>query len=573
MLPSEHQLHLINWLASREPDQLEYLIRRRGLSASQCESLSGLARALGDEPGVTRALQGLERSALLAVKELASGKKAESKPELARLGLVDDEHDPPRLLMDASVFHHLDVSAIDPPTITPRPLADDPASAALAGAQVETILCFLDDLISLCTTNLVSLTKDGNPTANAMALIHERIGDSIEPSDLIRFATTADLVAVQATRLRPGGHAAIWQAKPRIEQWRHVATAWWAAAPAWLTTTIALHPLANWGEDVPALVSYHFPLVDASAELAALRGDAAVLGLTLQGSPSLFGLSLWSTEEEGLESAMPEYAAGVYAMDDFTLLAPGPISPAHRRTLDDIAEKELGGLVPRYRITADSIQRALAQGHQAETLTERLAQVCLTPLPDGVVRLIEDTIHHSRRIVLRTEGTGTRIELVDSLLAQEIDADQALQILPRTRVSETAFDSPWPIERVRSVLESARYATSAPAVVPTSPGTTRESAEPGHDEVSRAVEALVQGIQADRAKGVPPGIGGILDVAIANKIALEIECLGPDGTPTRFQLEPKALSNGRLRGIEIRHQMERTIPVSRITQIAPAQGG
>jgi hypothetical protein len=44
----------------------------------------------------------------------------------------------------------------------------------------------------------------------------------------------------------------------------------------------------------------------------------------------------------------------------------------------------------------------------------------------------------------------------------------------------------------------------------------------------------------------------------------------PDGTELTIIMEPRALGGGRLRGVELGNQMERTLPVSRIRHLRPA---
>jgi hypothetical protein len=61
----------------------------------------------------------------------------------------------------------------------------------------------------------------------------------------------------------------------------------------------------------------------------------------------------------------------------------------------------------------------------------------------------------------------------------------------------------------------------------------------------------------------------MIEVATEHKIPLEIECEMPGGAITTLIMEPRSLSNGRLRGLELKNAMEKTLPVSCIRRITP----
>ena len=93
-LPSKETLRLIQWLASRNEDQLLVLAKRRGLSAPQVGSLTAAATQLLDDRGLAQALDALSRDALGALASLASAAKPEGLAELSELGLVDERENP-----------------------------------------------------------------------------------------------------------------------------------------------------------------------------------------------------------------------------------------------------------------------------------------------------------------------------------------------------------------------------------------------------------------------------------------------------------------------------------------------
>jgi hypothetical protein len=66
---------------------------------------------------------------------------------------------------------------------------------------------------------------------------------------------------------------------------------------------------------------------------------------------------------------------------------------------------------------------------------------------------------------------------------------------------------------------------------------------------------------------VPAGFTSIIEVATETKTPLEIVVTMPDGSSVTVVMEPRALSAGRLRGVELKHAVEKTFPVSHITSV------
>ena len=99
-------------------------------------------------------------------------------------------------------------------------------------------------------------------------------------------------------------------------------------------------------------------------------------------------------------------------------------------------------------------------------------------------------------------------------------------------------------------------------------------AEEVDDNQDAALDAALDALSASAAeaaaKGVPAGIASIIEVATESKTPLEIVVTMPDGSPAVVVMEPRSLSAGRLRGVEVKHQVEKTLPVSHITSIRAA---
>jgi hypothetical protein len=296
-----------------------------------------------------------------------------------------------------------------------------------------------------------------------------------------------------------------------------------------------------------------------------------MLGIVASGCPTPWGQALFTGATPDLGRYLPSAVPGVYATEDFTLLAPGPLTLAHRLILDRIAHRELGGLVPRYRLTSRSVLRALHGGIVAEEIVPLLQSASQTPLPSGMVHLITDTCRLAGDIELSSTRNGTTITLTRPELRQELLADPSLGPLSLRELDDRTLVTRLPVERVHDILLGARHmamiagedAIYQPAEERVALGTT------GPDPLEEAVRTLAASITKAASQGVPPWLGSVLEVAIAGKVALEIEVDMPGGTSVSLIMEPRSLAGGRLRGVELKNSMEKTVPISAIRSATP----
>jgi hypothetical protein len=572
VLPSDATLRLIQWLANREPEQLWTLASDRNLRVADLQSLTTMALALNDDTNVARTLSRLDRKLLQEISALAQGTPcAGAVTELSALGLVDCSLDPPQLLCGESQVAKTVVldSARTPPVVA----AAEPVGAreyATAGTAVEILVCHLDDLLALIARNALPITREGAPSASTQKLLVEILGDTLDPALLVRLLLVSGLVENNKSDLTLSPKASTWRTLPRVEQWHTIAQAWWESTPSWLGHLVREFPNAHWVQGLPGLVEYHYPLLGDAGSVQKLEPEARTLGVIAAGRPTPWGTAVFKgTTPSGLEEFLPAPAPGVFAHEDFTLLAPGPLMPEHRQILDRLTTKELGGLVPRYRVTPQAILDALQVGEPAETMSSLLQETSQNPLPEGILHLLEDTIRQSQNIRLRAVGKRTIITVKTAQIAQELIADPALNALSLSITSPTELETPWPAERVHTALTSSRYV----ALIDHDPVAGKQQVAQAPQEESplaRAVHTLASSISSAKAQGVAPWLGSMIEVATAHKIPLEIECEMPGGVLVALVMEPRSLSNGRLRGLDIKNQMEKTIPVSSIRKIAPS---
>jgi len=500
---------------------------------------------------------------------------------VAASGFVDEAGDSPRLLCaegDLTILEALHFSSKAHSSRGAKALGPEAAQKAATAAW--STLCQVHDLVRELSRKPVAATKDHKLSPTNAKALHAKLGPGYDLEHLIRLSFQAELVTIMRGEILPTSSWASWQDASREDQWSSVASAWWASTPAWLRNTVLEFPDTNWREGLEKLVAFGYPLALVQPELDQWSADATSLGLIYDGVPTPWARDFWAGKapQPSLGASLPEVTPGVYVNEDFTLLASGPLSGTHRSSLDLLAQLELGGLIPRYRLTAASLLRGLQEGVAAAAILPLLKQVAINPLPESVVALIKDVCRRAHDRELSMVGEHTVIRLSSAELASELTTDPALTVLGlRTREGGDPdlweLSSSWPIERVLNTLLGSSYMAlivddaRTPVVSALSHGA--HQAPPPVDELSLALDSLYADIQEAQRLGVPPGFGSIIEVATRTKTPLEIDVTMPDGTTVTSTMEPRSLSGGRLRGVEIKNSVERTLPVSRITAVRP----
>jgi hypothetical protein len=573
-LPSRETLALIQWLATRNREELYELAHLRGLAPTDLSSLTTLAQALLGDTSVKAALAKLSRTTLLALSNLES--VLPTPEELNRLeaaGLVATSGDAPELLFPATHLKnvHKDVASPKAVKLTPCVGLSEQEIQSSAGL-VQSLLAHMCDVLDALAKRPYPANKSGVLTATGQKTLAEVLGSGYDIPGLIHLGVTAGLFATGPEGMRATHLGITWRSASVEKQWSDLASSWWNALPDWVTALIDEHPDLNWEKDLVSLVKYHYPLLDSEEAVEEHVEHATLLGVLHGGCPTPWGQQLWRpTGDIALVHRFMEPGLGVYASEDFTLIASAPLSQEHRVILDSLAHRELGGLIPRYRVTSRSLVRALQAGVDPHTIIPSLQTCALTALPAGMVYLIEDTCRRAGEIELHPTRNGTTLTLRRAELKDELMLDPSLNGLALRELDELNLASPLPIERVNDFILGSRYLAlvritadkTPPAPAASESGVTPPTA------VEKAVAALNDTIENAARHGVPPSLGSVLEVAIASKVPLDIRVEMPGGELIELIMEPRSVGNGRLRGVELKNSMEKTIPVSSIRSAVP----
>jgi len=144
---------------------------------------------------------------------------------------------------------------------------------------------------------------------------------------------------------------------------------------------------------------------------------------------------------------------------DLTVVVPGPPEPELAAELDVVADHESAGAASVYRITPDSVRRALDSGYSAGDLQGLFARRSRTPVPQALTYLIDDVARRHGGLRLGSAGCYLRSE--DTALVTELAADRRLAALGLRVVAPTVLVSPYQVNRVLNELRAAGHAPVA----------------------------------------------------------------------------------------------------------------
>ncbi|MGC9669076.1 helicase-associated domain-containing protein [Planosporangium sp. 12N6] len=386
-------------------------------------------------------------------------------------------------------------------------------------------------------------------------------------------------------------------------------------------------------EDVRAVLDWRSPRRVGRAAVSAgydtALDEAATLGLTGLGALTTYARSLL-VEVESAEHADPDTdplgvgpeappSAAVEALDallpapvdhvlvqaDLTIVVPGPPEPGLAAELTLVAEAESPSV---YRVTSDSVRRALDIGYAAADLHALFARRSRTPVPQALTYLVDDVSR--RHGGLRVGSAGAYLRGDDEAVLAEVLADRRLSVLGLRRLAPTVLISPYAPARLLSALREAGYSPvpedATGAAVLTRPRSPRAPARPAvpsgrvDDPLAQPrltpallagiVEQLRRGDAATRAaRRVPATVRGhggtagaagaqahtqamaVLQQALRDKSRVWVGYVDAHGATNSRLVRPVSMGAGYLRAEDERTEMLHTFALHRITAAVPEE--
>lgn len=292
------------------------------------------------------------------------------------------------------------------------------------------------------------------------------------------------------------------------------------------------------------------------AAIARFATEAHLMGLVAGGTTEL-GHAIADMDRDArtlFDPILPALGQSVYVLDDLSIIAPGPITRSTAEFLGTLSTVETRGLAPKRRIDPALIVRAIASGSTVESLVEQLSVMSLTPVSAAVTSTIDDIARNGRYVVLQGTGTDTAAKASHPELGAMLLTDPRLQRLAPVKVDDLAVLYGASRLRVETALVDNRYTVVTPApervvVSPEGPSKLQELAEHLHDVGLGSTHLERALLTAGKSR---------------TTVTLLVETSTGNKTIT---LEPRHVANGRVRGLDTKADVERTLPISAIIEL------
>lgn len=561
---------MANLLAGMTDVELAALLNARGISPqAPWHDVFDAADALLTPESIRSALALLPREQANAVYAAASARvplTGESLDTAHSLALVDAKgalFDEVRVLAGT-----LEFSASEPSDAAQADAVaelDGTAAAAAHAAELAflTIARVADVVLSAQSRPLATLQNGGLRSTERKRLIEA--GLEFEPKTLellVALARDGGLLTTTgaAAHVSPAGSA--WLERPFPKRWTQLAAQILARVPDHL---VAARP-AQWANAFP-----WNPLWAAQAEHT--RAEFAALGvLDADGAWTPWGKALRESDAPSAIAALadhvPHEVDRVFVQHDYTIIAPGPLEPRLDLALRRFSDAAPGGHASGYRLSADSVSRALTAGLSADDMLGLLAEISLSGTPQPVEYLIRNAAerHGAVRVGAHPETGATIVTSDDALLLKRIAADRELRMLS-LRAEETGLTTPVSPQNTHWALLDAGYPSLLSAEFASNVTAAAQEPELLNEPDYAALIEVIRHASSDDAGEA--WLNRELELAARERSTIIVEVAMPDGSARELTLQVSAFSGGRLRGLDRSADVERTLPVSSIRSARP----
>ena len=372
----------------------------------------------------------------------------------------------------------------------------------------------------------------------------------------------------------------------------------WIRGPAerrFVLSALAELPAGS-GLDEQALsarLGWRSPLRPAEQREAVLRStiaEATALGVVAFTALTTAGRELLAGSTAGAEAALiaalPDPVDTVMVQADLTVVAPGRLVPALAARLGQVADVESAGSATVYRVTPQSIRRALDAGATTAELHELFDAHSVTGVPQSLDYLIDDV---GRRYgVLRLGRATTYLRSDDPALVDQAVTEAAAlgialrRLAPTVAISTVGTQELMTQLRTGGLVPAAEDESGAVLDLRTPPHRTKQAApqyqhwrEPPQLSQEQLDSLISRMRSADRTGALyshgdvqPSGDTlGVLRAAVDHRKPLWIGYVDADGGTTHRMIEPVALSSGAVVAYDRLRGSVRTFVLHRITGV------
>ncbi|GGE83661.1 hypothetical protein GCM10011313_02580 [Mycetocola zhadangensis] len=610
---------LASSLRARDDAALELLLTRRPLTTrGRVKDFFDLAEALLDPVSIRAILTHLDRHTLAVLA--ASTHEPLSAEQLAdRLETLGADHVAERAdyavdvaLLTRTANGYAALSAVTgvldgwpkaglpglvelsterPPAVAhPHPVASassiDPSAAEHAFA---TTTATAELIVELLAHPARELGKGGPALPERRRLAHAMQVNEPTVDRYLDLAVRSGLASHEPGGWHPTATGEAWLRETTADRWAALATAWLEAIPVEVRSVLSER--TSWGDALHAYAHWLYPAGGEWIREAVDRvaTHASLLGITSGPSPaeqllSTPGSLLLTSDATAAASAMahffPSHVRQVYLQHDLSIIAPGPLHPELDLKLRAFAELETRAQAYSYRLSPESVNRALSAGGSAEEMLAFLEKLSLTGIPQPVHYLISQAAARfgTVRVGLIPAGTAdvgdaqSYVRSTDSSMIGLLEVDQAIGPIGLRPHSSLRLVSRFEFEVVFWALSDARYPVAAENPDGSLLSVRRQrvtsvpvhSTAPDHSELLKELRAAEAESAGDSGQA---WVARQLDAAIRAKQTVTVTVQVPGSGPLEFVLEPTGVSGGRLRARDKRADIERTLPLSSILEL------
>ena len=320
----------------------------------------------------------------------------------------------------------------------------------------------------------------------------------------------------------------------------------------------------------------------ATSAARLLAAGSATAGSPATGPPGVDDL------EPVLTAALPDPVSEVIVQADLTILAPGPLVPELAAEFALLADVESAGAAITYRVTENSLRRALDSGSTAAGIRDLLARTSITPVPQSLDYLIEDVARRHGRLRVGSALSFLRCD-DPSLVAQVMGSAVAETCALRSVAPTVLISQARPLDLVEALREhgfapvvedtsGAVVALTRPVARVSATSPTRAPRVPTRTATPAELRAAITAMRsADRVRSARGGTGtgytgeaaiARLHEAAGTGAAVTVSVVDAQGRSTSRLIIPATVTGGRIEGIEPDSAEPVTLPLHRVISVA-----
>lgn len=472
-----------------------------------------------------------------------------------------------------------DLAEARPADLRPVTTVDLPALDAQGAHTAYTTLQHVSDLLAeLTAVPARILTRGSLGVPDVRRLAAAMHADPADVPPLLDLAQHTHLVEAIAQTFVVTDQGDAWLRLGLTARWEALAGFLWFDGAPWKRDTTGTLAPRTW-TSVADGARWNHPLRTPAFEelLEHTHLLATRIGVLADDQFTSFGDRILDGESAGVEIAThwPTEITHVYLQPDLTVVAPGPLPATTDLRLRGMADREGRDIAATYRFSAQSVTRALQAGETEDTIRAFLEELSHTGVPQPLDFLLRECAGRFGTIRVRSAPEGSIIHSVDEVQLHAMLADLTL--------------APLALRSVPAGLATNRVPFAVVALLRKLGYPAENEDDHGMIRVGEGADASLTSLPTDPADPVDPLVGALdrllhatgpvdyqrwlirqLEAAARDHDTVTATIVLPDGSYAEYLLAPAAVRNGRLRARDQRSDIERTLPISAITDVRRA---